>query len=264
MQNMETSSFIITTLLAIFVMTLAVILFVVLYQRKVIKHHIELKMLNTQKELEILKASIQSEEEERKRIATELHDDVGATLSSARLFLNSANTDISRDQIHLSKSLIDDSLNKIRAVSYKLQPSSLITLGLQSAIKNNIDILNKSGQIEAIFLDVEGFPRIDSYTELHVYRIVQEVITNVTKHANAKELTIEMLVDCDLQIRIHHNGDGMTSSQFENLAKSSTGQGLRNIKNRIRIVNGEIEHSFENGLFVILICIPRTNEKTKE
>lgn len=247
-----------------FVMALAVILFVVLYQRRVIKHHIELKVINAQKELEILKASIQSEEEERKRIAQELHDDVGATLSSARLFLTSTQGEINKEQLAISKSLIDDSLNKIRSVSYKLQPSSLITLGLRSALSNNIDLLNKSNQLRASLIVDDNFHRIDSYTELHVYRIIQEVITNITKHAHATTLHVELFSNTQLTIRISHNGMGMTNDLYDELIASSSGQGLKNITNRIRIVNGKIQHLFENGMFLVLICIPFPNDRTGE
>jgi len=247
-------------LIAMLVMAIGVILFVVLYQRRVIKHQLDLKLLNAQKELEVLKASIQSEEEERKRIAQELHDDVGATLSSARLFLNADVNNITAEQIIISKKLIDDSLSKIRMVSYKLQPNTLINLGLQSALENMIEILNKSGTIKATFEVYRDIPRMESYAELHVYRVVQELLTNITKYANATHLTLTLNLDSRIRIILIHDGNGMTNEQFEELSKSPKGQGLKNIKNRLRIVNGQIEFLKIEDYYRILVFIPLPNE----
>ncbi len=261
---MDINSYIIIVIAAMFLMAIAVILFVVLYQRRVIKHQMELKILSTLRELEILKASIQGEEEERKRIADELHDDVGATLSSARLFLDTANGTINTEQIAISKSLIDDSLSKIRAVSYKLQPASLITLGLPSAVKNMVDMLNKSGQLQVSLHVPEGFPRLVSYTELHLYRILQEVITNITKHTGAKQIDLDFIFESNIQVRIIHDGEGLTNQKFKEHEFTSTGQGLRNLTNRIRILDGKIDFYKEDNLFSVLIRIPFLNDKIEQ
>ncbi len=260
---MDINSNIIIVIAAMFLMAMAVILFVVLYQRRVIKHQIELKVLSTLKELDILKASIQGEEEERKRIADELHDDVGATLSSARLFLDTSNNPINPEQIFVSKALIDDALSKIRAVSYKLQPASLITLGLSSAVRNMTDLLNKSGQIQVMLYVSDEFPRMMSYTELHVYRILQEVINNITKHTGARQISLELLCENEIQIQITHDGEGLTNQKFEEYILTSTGQGLRNMTNRIRILDGKIDFYPVEKLFRILIAIPLIHDKVE-
>ncbi len=260
---MVINTFVVVAIITMFIMSMAVILFVVLYQRKVIRHQLELKILNTQKELEILKASIQSEEDERKRIAEELHDDVGATLSSARLFLNLGSSNGDNEQLNISKSLIDESLQKIRAVSYKLQPSSLNTLGLVSAIKNNIELLNKSGNIHAT-LAVDGdYHRMDKNIELHIYRIIQEIFTNLTKYSKANQLWINLQFNSLLiQIDIRHNGQGLTDESFDKLRTSTTGQGLKNIHNRLRIIKGQIAHTSESNFSSIHITIPAPHEET--
>jgi len=257
---MGTSVFMIIGIISMFVMALTVILFVVLYQRKVIKHHIELREINARKELEILKASIQSEEEERKRIANELHDDVGATLSSARLFLNAADNVINIEQIATSKALIDEGIEKIRSVSHKLQPASLITLGLNSAINHIVSLLNKSKGLTASLIVSENFPRLESYTELHIYRILQEIITNINKHSNARRLNIEMYTDYNIRIKISHDGEGLTYERFQDFRISATGLGLTNIYNRLRIINGDINFYKDSENFSILISIPFSDE----
>jgi two-component system NarL family sensor kinase len=264
MPNMEIKPFIIIMLIAMLVMAFGVILFVVLYQRRVIKHQLDLKLLNAQKELDVLKASIQSEEEERKRIAQELHDDVGATLSSARLFLNSQASHITEEQITISKKLIDNSLSKIRMVSYKLQPNTLINLGLQSALENMMEMLNKSGKVKATFEAYRDIPRMESYAELHVYRVIQELITNITKYADASQIDLTINMDTGIRIILIHDGNGMTNYEFDTHIKSHKGQGLKNIANRLRIVQGEIEFMQIDDYYRILICIPLSNEKIEK
>lgn len=245
------------------IMALAVILFVVLYQRKVIKHHVEMEELNAQSELEILRASIQSEDEERKRISAELHDDIGATLSSAKLFLNFKDGDIGSEQIEISKTLIDESLHKIRLVSNKLRPSSLSALGLTAAVKNMLDLLNKSGQVEATMGISHELPRLDRHTELHVFRLIQEITTNITRHSGAKNISVKLFANQNLNVTISHNGKGITEPEFAELLKSSSGQGLKNLVNRLRIVDGKIYHSCEGDIFKTEITIPLTHEKAK-
>src|SRR5687768_15823092 len=113
-------------------LSLGIIFFVILYQRRMLRHQMEIKHINERKQQELLQASIQSEEEERMRIASELHDDVGATLSSIRLFLHkAAQTSENPEMIHQSRALLDESIKKVRDISHKLQPATLQQLGLK-------------------------------------------------------------------------------------------------------------------------------------
>ena len=110
-------------------MGFTVVFFVVLHQRRVIRHQVELQEIESQRQMELLQASLQSEEEERRRIAAELHDDIGATLASARLYLHQAEkTATDAAMIQQSGKLVDDSIRKVREVSHKLQPATLEAL----------------------------------------------------------------------------------------------------------------------------------------
>ena len=101
-----------------------IILFVVQYQRKVIRHKQQLDVINRQKEKELTEAAIRAEEDERMRIAAELHDDVGATLASVRLYLRMANKEgAGSEAFEQSQQLIDETIGKIRSLSHRLQLS---------------------------------------------------------------------------------------------------------------------------------------------
>lgn len=223
-------------------MAFTVVLFVILHQRRVIRHQIELNELESKKQIELFQAAAQSEEEERQRIAAELHDDIGATLSSARLFLHQAEKyAVSPDLIRQSGQLVDESIRKVRDVSHKLQPSMLQALGLQPALQALADVYRRSGSVKFDILPANGLQRLDSHKELHVYRIVQELTNNVLKHSNASFIVLRLTMSSDeLIVTMQHDGEGLNNDQFNTLLNESKGIGLKNISSRVQFINGKI------------------------
>ena len=227
-------------------MALSIILFIVLYQRKIIVHQLDIKMINEKKQMDLLQASLQSEEEERQRIAGELHDDVGATLASIRLFIRQAemqphDTGILRQ----SGQLVDETLKKIRDISHKLQPTTLQALGLLSAIKSLADIYSNSSGFKLNVVAENEIPRFEMHMELHLYRILQELINNAIRHSKSLIAAIHMSNDVYvLTILFRYDGVGINQEEFEELLMKNNGIGLKNIRSRIRFINGSI--LFEN------------------
>lgn len=225
------------------VLALGIILFVLMYQRRIITHQLEIKKINEQKQLELIQASIQGEEEERMRIAAELHDDVGATLSSIRLFLSAVAQDPSDgDIINQSRDLLDDSIGKIRNISHKLQPATLFHLGLQTSLQAMADMLNKTGTVRVEYVACGTLPRLHESIELSAYRIVQELISNTLKHAHANSVTLETeMMEDGLRLSLTHNGAGMTQEMYQHLIYKKGAIGLKNIVNRLKSVNASIQ-----------------------
>ncbi len=223
-------------------LAVGIVFFVVLYQRRVIKHQQEIRRINDQKQLELIQASIQSEEDERMRIASELHDDVGATLASARLFLyKEKDTHYEEHIINQSKELLDESISKIRNISHKLQPATLQHLGLELALQSLIETINKSGKIRATHTTQEPIPRTIDNVELAVYRISQELLANIIKHSNAEVITLETnCTQSEIMIVYCHDGMGMTQEMYEELIYKKGASGLKNIVNRIKAINATI------------------------
>lgn len=240
---------------AMLLLALGVILFVVLYQRRVINHQVELERINLQKQQELLQASIQSEEEERARIASELHDDIGATLSSVRLFLHHADAD--KEHLEQSKQLLDDSIKKLRDISHKLQPATLFHLGLEQSIHATADVINKSGSMQINYHTTATLPRLSEQVELSVYRILQELLNNIIKHANATIVDIQTSIDNHtLSLHLSHNGKGLTTDSYQELIYKKGAIGLKNIENRIKSVRASINFYTDNNQYGVLLTVP--------
>lgn len=237
----------------------AIIFFVILYQKRIIRHQQELKKINDQKQLELIQASIQGEEEERTRIASELHDDVGATLSSIRLFLHAAEKkDPDASILNKSKELLDDSIQKIRNISHKLQPALLQQLGLQSSLESFATMIHHSGKIKMYFSSPVLLPRLNENTELSIYRITQELTNNIIRHAHATRITLQtLLTSNDLTTVLIHNGEGLTEEMYQEHIYKKGSIGLKNIVNRLKTIMATIHFSkMENGDFSIIITTP--------
>jgi two-component system, NarL family, sensor kinase len=239
---MNLSSMIVIGICAMLILAIGIIFFVILYQRRVIAHQQELKKINAEKELELVQASIRSEEGERNRIAAELHDDVAATLSSARLFMyKNKDADFDEERINQSKKLLDESIKKIRDISHKLQPSHLQHLGLQLSLQSLLETLNKSGTINSSFVELDEIPRLSDTVELTAYRISQELITNILKHAGASKILLETGKNKNEMFLIFmHDGVGITNEMYQKLIYKKGSTGLKNIVNRLKSVNGRI------------------------
>lgn len=225
----------------------AIILFVVMHQRKVINYQLELKKANEEQQSKLMLAAIESEEMERKRISSELHDDVGALLSAVKLYLNQIQPSHLNDQskiepLNESKTLLNDTVQTVRNLSANLQPTTIQDFGLLTTLQNFCDKLNHSSGLK-ISIDVQGhISRFQTEHELAVYRILQELINNIIKHADAQSIRFLLLNKNSniLQIFIEHNGNGLSQEEFEEKLYKMQGLGLKNIQNRLNILKGNI------------------------
>lgn len=247
---------------AMLLMAMGVILFVVLYQRRVIQSQIEIERINRDKQQEMLNASIQSEEQERMRIAAELHDDIAPTLASVKLYLATAtrreDPKAAGELLLQSGKLLDESLRKIRDIAHKLQPSTLYYLGLETSLQALSDMLQQSGSITATYTCNHTLPPLPEHLALSFYRICQELTNNIIKHAQAGHIEIGTeLGDETLTLTISHNGTGITQHLFEELVYKKGAIGLKNIVSRLKSINARI--NFEQvsvSLFTITVQAP--------
>lgn len=193
------------------------------------------------------KAVMEAEENERKRIATELHDGVGQMMSAARMNLSAFENDLlqqdadARARFDRIISLVDESCKEVRSVSHNMMPNALLKKGLAAAVREFVDKIDN--RILKVALHAEGLnERLDANTESMVYRVVQECINNVIKHSGANQLDLSLINDGDgLSITIEDNGRGFDASQ------QSEGIGLKNIRSRVAYLKGEVEWDSRPG-----------------
>lgn len=251
----------IATVVILLLLALGIIAFFILYQRRIIRHQSQLRNFQTQKRLELMQASIESEEAVRMRIATELHDDVGATLSSIRLFLTQAEQTVTDPKLIVySKSLLDESIRKVRSLSHQLQPRTIQYLGLLKALESLATMLTETGAIRVDYLQ-EGYewPQPDVDVSLAVYRIVQEWINNTLKYAGATHIQIRAhFEEGHSCIGIYHDGSRLTEAAYQEQLYKKNAIGLKNIEMRLKAAGLFLLFPTEkdNNSF-IKICLPK-------
>ncbi|MBK9046843.1 MAG: sensor histidine kinase [Bacteroidetes bacterium] len=209
------------------------------------------KLLNEeiQKQQELrLKAVIASQEEERNRIAAELHDGLGQSLASVRMRL-------SREPISTeSLDALDKSCVELREISHNLMPSNLMRSGLVTALLELSDRINKSGKLNLVVDSDPGLPPFSPNAAIQVFRIIQELLTNIIKYADATEATIQLMADDQMySVMVEDNGKGFDKNELQ----TTSGNGWYNIQSRLTILNGAVEIDSAPGRgTVVTIDIP--------
>jgi len=188
-------------------------------------------------------AILAAEEKERKRIASDLHDGIGQMMSAVKMNLSSLAyklTSLTPQEAALlekTMALTDESCKEVRTVSHNMMPNALLKSGLSSAIKTFVDKIDHKKL--KVNLHSEGLDnRLPDTVEIVLYRVIQETVNNVIKHAKANQLDIAIIKDVDgLSCTIEDNGIGFNFND-KNLTE---GIGLKNIQARITYLQGTVE-----------------------
>lgn len=262
------SSVLILGTLGMFFMAITLVSIVVFHQRRVIKFNKQIQKMEEEKQQMLLQASIQFQEEERQRIAADLHDDAGPLLATARLYLNEnmihQEPAVQLQSIFSAKQIIDDSIQLIRNISHSLMPPTLKNFGLEAAIKDLFEKINGSGAINASARFHDNRQRLSDEKELLVFRILQELVTNIIKHSSAGFIHLTQNAQGELvYFRIHHDGKGILQHDFDKMEHGSSGLGLKNIQSRIRVLKGNIYFEIDNThtYYKVTIEVPREPSK---
>ena len=205
------------------------------------------EQLNQQKTLELMKelevGSIRSfaegQEKERSRIAGDLHDRLGSLLSTVKLHFNSLDNAIGNDEsakksFNFALELLDNSVEEVREVSRNLSKGVLVQFGLIAAVENMSDAINSAGKIKMEVISVGVESRLNSEIEITLFRVVQELITNVIRHAQTNEVFVQFSgAGSHLSIMVEDHGVGFNINDVK-----SNGIGIENLKSRVQSVGG--------------------------
>ena len=208
----------------------------------IIRYHLKRLRLNKEK----IQAEIDTLEKERRRIASDLHDELGSLLSAVKLQINSLDTNDPEDQqiIQTSSYHIDTIITKVREISNNLMPNTLLRKGLRRAIEEYVDHVQKASQLQIKFVCTEEL-RLQQSQEINIYRIIQEIIHNTLKHAKASYLIIQLTIEGNSLLLM--TADDGTGFDFFARAKDNPGLGLRNLQSRVEVMGGELSCMSETG-----------------
>lgn len=187
------------------------------------------------------KAILEAEEKERVRIAKELHDGLGQQLSAAKMNIASLRSRIVTGQegqlelLENAVALVDDAVKEVRSVSHDMMANALIRNGLASAVRDFVHRLGAGGTIRTE-LEIVGLnDRLDPGIEMMLYRVLQELVNNILKHARANLVSIQLIRHEDsILLQVEDNGVGFDADEME----KSDGIGMANIRSRVGLVNG--------------------------
>jgi len=215
-------------------MAFSVVFFVLLYKRKVLENELEVKSLEAKHQEEMLKATLKSQEEERNRLGTELHDGVGAMLSSIKLNLQVANRKNDLDDLKPVLGHLDETIAQVRSISHQMMPIILKKYGLKQAIEDLFEKVNTQ-ELSASITHWED-PDLNEEDALMLYRIVQELLNNSLKHSEAAAIDFSIKKEGTKTIISYaDNGKGYPGD----ILQKSDGIGLLNIKNRAQSIGAK-------------------------
>lgn len=223
------------------------IILVLLYFNYRNRQKIQLQRINeleTEKQLMATEAVLKGEEQERTRLAKDLHDGLGGMLSGIKYSLNTMKGNLvmtpeNAQAFERSMDMLDSSIREMRRVAHNMMPEALVKFGLDTALKDFCTDINQSGALKVTYQSL-GLTNtvIDQTTSITVYRIVQELINNTMKHAAAKSAIVQVSKDNDqLSITVEDDGKGFDTA----ILKQVKGIGWSNIQNRVEFLKGKLD-----------------------
>lgn len=202
--------------------------------------------LETEYQQKMMLASLESQENERRRVAGDLHDSIGAMLSTIRVSLSTMmrQETVNTQSVGQAKQMLDDTIDSVRRISRDLMPATLEKFGLSHALKEMCEQYTAVAGIQIKFSE-QGKPiMLEKNAEIMIFRITQEFINNSIKHAKANEIVTDLNWADDLCVSIRDNGVGFDIDQMKNSGK---GLGLYTMENRASMLGANLSYTSSIG-----------------
>lgn len=224
---------IIGTVLILFFVLFFYLFFLQMHRRRSI-HQQEMADLQAQYEQTILQSQLEIQEQTFRNISQEIHDNIGQVLSLAKLNLNTIPLHTS-DKIALTEELLGKAINDLRDLSKSLHPEKIADIGLTNAIKQELALVQKAARIKTELICQHGDISLSGEKTIIVFRMIQEILHNIIKHAKATEITVELAKqENKASVLVKDNGIGFNINE---LKSTETGIGLKSIQQRCRLIN---------------------------
>lgn len=218
-------------MLGMFFLAIAIVGFVLIYKKRLLKQ----KLTHQQ---QLLDSAIEIQDEERKRFAADLHDEIGGGISTILLSVSKLKKEAIENEKAITQSeairkQLDNLLKKVREISYNIMPPTLEDFGLNESISDLCFTISETGLLVIDYEWLGSEERLKFSHELTLYRIIKEVVTNTIKHASAKEISIKINNQSNFfKLVIEDDGNGFDTTT------AKKGAGLRNIHDRTLILGG--------------------------
>ncbi len=231
-------------------------------QRSMLKQKEEAQQAEIEYQKNLLKAIVESQEEERKRIGQDLHDDVGTSLSNLKLNINHILTQPQgEEQTEKLKSTFKQFIEKIiydvRTISHRLTPEILTINTLSEALGELFSTISASGSLQIVY-DTEKMQKLDIFTvheATSIYRVIEELLNNTIKHSGANQVIFEVNdTGAGIDLSYQDNGKGIPAET------KGKGRGMQNIESRLGLVNARYElHSGKGYRIEVRIPYPKSS-----
>jgi len=184
-------------------------------------------------------AALRAQEEERARVARDLHDEVNQALTGVLLRLEAAREGAPAElegELAETRSLANQAMEELLALARQLRPTALDDLGLKAAIAGQVEEVGRQRGIEAVFTSEGDFSELDDDVQLVVYRVAQEALSNAARHSEADSITVSLRrLDPGVELRVSDDGRGFS------FAAAEGGLGIAGMRERALLVDGEVE-----------------------
>ena len=240
-------------IIVMLVFAMAFVLFFYFSQKKFQSERLSAQEREMEHQAQLLFGSIQTQENERERIARELHDEVGSKLNVINLGLHRLRKSVDAKAISELFSILNTTIETTRQISHDLLPPTLASFGLPTALEELCENHRKSSEVKVNFkLYQNDFPVNDRDVALHLFRIIQELMSNSFKYSEASKIEVSLWMGKEkIRMAYQENGKG-----FEvNASVHQMGLGMQNIESRTRMIDAkyQIKSSEGEGVFFELI-----------
>lgn len=246
----EIGFFVVVAIMISFLLIGFIIIYSVTYYKRQIRHSLEQEKMRQDFQQELLRTQLEIQEQTLKTISQEIHDNIGQTLSLAKLNLALEDEQQSGGNIKVASShqLVSKAIQDLRDLSRSLNTDYVAEMGLIRSIEYELEMISKTGVI-ITNLQVEGQQRkLDKQKELILFRIVQESLNNIIKHAGADRLSVTANYQLqELLITISDNGNGVDLTPLNENGVAGFGLGIRNMDNRAKLIGAEFSMSSTIG-----------------